>query len=332
MDILKYDLDKDISIPERLKDDLQGKNICFLDIETTGLSSKYNEVVLIGALCVDDSGVYITQLFADHSEEEYDLLCVFERFIRNFEYIITYNGASFDLPFLRKKLEVYNIESNVATMPHLDLLKLVRKNKDILKLENCKLKTVELSLNIFREDTISGKESVDLYRAYECDKDPNKKEIILKHNYDDIFYLPQLLSIYDLLEKENTLKIKLDFKGFDVTLKFFKSSMAFKKNVLYVEGESNTLDLPSQVYYKDNYSLNWNMHKGSFYIEFKYEDASLSTKEKCSYIDLSDNDILLENIDKVNYSVPDNILLIQVGKEIIYNNILSLISSIVNDM
>ena len=334
MDILKYKLDNDIYIPDELKEDLQGKNICFLDIETTGLSSKYNEVILIGALCIEDGDVYISQIFADHSDEEYELLSIFEKFISIFEYIITYNGATFDIPFLRKKFQHYNIESNIATISHLDLLKLVRKNKDILKLENCRLKTVELSLGISREDTISGKESVELYREYEYDKDPHKKATILKHNYDDIYYLPQLLSIFDIVEKENVLKLDLEFKSMPIVLKLYKSNMTFKKNVLYVEGKSNSIDLPSQVYYKDKYTLNWNMLSGLFNIDFKYESGNLSTGEKCFYMDLSDSDseIALDIIDKLNYNIPDNILLVQVGNNIIYNNIFSLVDNIISSL
>ncbi len=329
MDILKYELDDNIYIPKILQDDVCGKNICFLDIETTGLSSKYNQVILIGALCLEGDKVYITQFFAEHTREELELLTVFERFLNKFEYIITYNGTSFDLPFLKKRFTHYNIDHSIDLISHLDLLKLVRKNKEILNLENCKLKTVEKSLNIYREDTISGRESVSLYKDYESTKDVSKKKIILKHNYDDIFYLPKLLSIYDIIEQATTMKLNVSFKGFFSVLTMIKPEIAFKDNLLYVEGTSSLIDIPSQVHYKDHYSLHWDTYKGDFKIEIKYRTARLSTGEKCSYMDLSDSKLNLVGFNKANYNVPDNILLLKIDEYILYDNISKIIKSII---
>ena len=332
MEILKYELDETIYIPNTLKDELSRKNICFLDIETTGLSSRYNEVILIGALCLEEDSIYINQFFAENIDEEQELLEVFEQFLNKFEYIITYNGTSFDLPFLRKRFDYFDIDHNIDSISHLDLLKLVRKNKKILKLENCKLKTVERSLKIYREDTISGKESVNLYKNYERTKDLYKKEIILKHNYDDIFYLPRLLSIYDIIEQETMMKLNIEFKNYFSTLTMNKAEVLFKNNLLCIQGSSSLIDLPSQVHYKDHYALNWDTPKGNFKIEFKYRVGSLSTGEKCSYIDLSDNKFDLIHLNKMNYNIPDHIALLKVGDEILYENILIIIQYIMSQI
>lgn len=332
MDIIKHELNKEIYIPNFLKEELFGKNICFLDIETTGLSSKYNEVILIGALSIEQDSIYITQFFAENINEESELLAVFEQFINKFEYIITYNGTSFDLPFLKKRLARYDIEHSIDLVSHMDLLKLVRKNKQILKLENCKLKTVEKSLNIYREDTISGRESVDLYKNYERTKDIFKKKIILKHNYDDIFYLPQLLSIYDIIEKETKLKLNINFKGFISTLNVDKSEIYFKNNLLSIVGSTSSISFPSQAHYNDYYALNWDTSKGDFKIELKYSTGGLTTGEKCFYIDLLDNKLDLIDLDKLKHNIPDNIALLKVDESVIYNNISSIIKSIISQV
>ncbi len=45
---------------------------------------------------------------------------------------------------------------------NLDIMRLVKHNKDYFNFQDFKLKTVEKFLGIEREDTISGKESVEL--------------------------------------------------------------------------------------------------------------------------------------------------------------------------
>lgn len=329
MDIIKDKLNTHIYIPNILKDELSNKNICFLDIETTGLSSKYNKVILIGLLCIENGEIYITQFFANSISEEYDLLSSFEKFLNKFSYIITYNGNTFDLPFLKKRLDHYNIKHHIDEIPHLDLLKLVRKNKKILKLENCKLKTVEKSLNIYREDTITGKESVDLYKNYEYTKDQYKKNIILKHNYDDIFYLPQLLSIYDIVEKETILNLDINFKESNVELTMYKNDIIFKNNILSINGKSQKIQLPTQIYFKDHYTLTWDISIGDFNININYKTAYLSTGEKCFYINISEFNISLDNFNRINNNIPLNLLLIKIDEDVIYENIISLISKII---
>lgn len=330
MEIIKDRLNYSIYIPNMLKSELSNKNICFLDIETTGLSSKYNEVILIGLLCIENDKVYITQFFADSISEEYELLSKFEEFINKFSYIITYNGNTFDLPFLKKRLDFHKINNNIDDFLHLDLLRLVRKNKNLLKLDNCKLKTVERYLNIYREDTISGKESVDLYKDYEYSKDQHKKNIILKHNYDDILYLPQLLSIYDIVEKETILNMNLDFKESIIKTRISKDDLVFKDNTLSIVGKSEKARFPTQVYFKDNYTLSWDIINGDFTIDIKYNTAYLSSKEKCFYIDMSDFNISLNNFNIINSNIPKNLLLLKVDDSIIYENIISLVSKIIS--
>ncbi len=332
MDIFEYKLDNDIHMPDCIKDEFSDKNICFLDIETTGLSSKYNEIILIGLLSKVDRKVSITQFFANTIDEEYELLIAFEEYLSKFEYIVTYNGASFDLPFIKKRLLHFDIENNIDEIDHLDLLKLVRKNKLILKLENCKLKTVEKSLEIYREDMISGRESVSLYKDYEYTKDKYKRDVILKHNYDDIFYLPKLLSIYEIIDKEINLNVDAMFKGAPIVLKITKPSIVFKNNLIYIEGHSELIELPQQVYFKDIYSLNWNLSEGEINIELKYQEAVLSTGDNCLYIDLCYSELSYGKFDNLGYNVSNSIVLLKVDDNIIYDNILKLISIIISDI
>lgn len=332
MNIFKHNLDNNIYIPNAISSEFSNKNICFFDIETTGLSSKYNEVILIGVLCLEGDCIYIKQFFADHPDEEKEILTLFEEFLNGFEYIVSYNGKSFDIPFLKNRFTHYNILSNIDQLSHLDLLQLVRKNKDLLHLENCKLKTVEKRLNIYREDTISGKESVDLYKAYLCSRDKIKRDIILKHNYDDIFYLPSLLAIYDIIEKESLLTLDLEFKGIDLSLNIDKNLIQFKKSLISISGSSPLINLPSQVHYKDFYSFNWSTSKGIFDLELFYKVGSLSDGAKCIYLDLKDSDFPLCDFDKIGYNIADTIVLLKINDITLYKNISLLTTKIISQL
>jgi hypothetical protein len=52
-------------------------------------------------------------------------------------------------------------------MESIDILSYLRPLKKLWNFENLKLKTVEKFFSIERQDTISGKESVDMYKLYQ---------------------------------------------------------------------------------------------------------------------------------------------------------------------
>lgn len=332
MNIFEYKLNDEVYIPNSISRDFSNKSICFFDIETTGLSSKYNEIILIGVLCLQNDKVYIKQFFADHPDEEKEILTLFNEFINKVEYIVSYNGKSFDVPFLKNRFNHHNIFSKIDQITHLDLLQLVRKNKKLLNLENCKLKTVEKRLNIYREDTISGKESVDLYKAYLYSKDTIKRNIILKHNYDDIFYLPKLLSIHDIIEKESSLILNTNFKGLDIELNINKNSIRFQKSIITISGNSDIVNFPPQVHYKDFYSFNWSTLEGLFDLQLFYKSASLSNGAKCFYLDLKDTELPLNDFNKINYDIPNHFVLLKIDELILYDNISLLTTRIISQI
>ncbi len=69
-----------------------------------------------------------------------------------------------------------------------------------MPVENYKLKTLETFLNIPREDTISGKESIHLYFKYMNSGDMDAKAKVLGHNYEDILHLIPFLKILEHFE------------------------------------------------------------------------------------------------------------------------------------
>lgn len=183
MEIINEILDEEMDLPE---------NTCVFDIETTGFDTRFNKVVLIGVLYKSKSKLNIKQFFADSNDDEKELLFYFKELLKDFDTIVTYNGISFDVPFLERRALSHNMKLSFENIHHLDLLKMMRTNKNTLGLEDCKLKTVEKLALIDRLDTISGKESVELYKEFLSSKDMELKKKILLHNYEDIHYLARL--------------------------------------------------------------------------------------------------------------------------------------------
>jgi len=178
-------------------------DIAIVDIETTGLHRIYSKVILVGIIVFSKFGAEIIQIFADNPSEERELLIALEDVIKDKSLILTYNGQAFDIPYLNGKYSQCNIDFEIPMYKSFDLLRLIRKNKKNLELPNYKLKSVEDFLGIYREDTISGKESVDLYNQYVQSKSLDLRNKILLHNFEDILNIIDLVRIFDYCEESS---------------------------------------------------------------------------------------------------------------------------------
>ena len=171
-----------------------GRNIGVLDIETTGLSPRRDQFVLGGLLTVRGSVLTLRQFFAEDPGQEQKALREFLEAISGVDFLLTYNGQRFDIPFIRERAH-----GGGENLPYnLDLYLLIKGFSPIRRfLPNLKQKTVENFMGLWaqRTDEISGKESVDLYHAYAARKEPSLKEKILLHNRDDVLQLHRLLAV-----------------------------------------------------------------------------------------------------------------------------------------
>lgn len=171
----------------------------FLDIETTGLSRARNQIYLIGmATVVDDNFIYVNQLFADRPEDESALLTCFSEKLQTLQAkrIITFNGNSFDLPFLLARAELHALSMSFEEFELFDIYKEVTRRKSTLRLQNYRQKTVEQFLGIDREDQYSGGELIKVYENYVRCPDPNKAYLLKLHNYEDVLGMIDLLAVF----------------------------------------------------------------------------------------------------------------------------------------
>lgn len=243
MEIITKTLDNFVNIPS---------DSFVFDIETTGLSPKFCKVILIGILFNKDNKTIIKQYFAQTEDDEKDLLLAFINDISTFDTHITFNGLAFDIPFLNSRFNKYNIDFELNKNDDIDILNIVRPFKGLLSLSDCKLKTIEKYIGISREDTISGKESVKLYKEFVSSKSDDLKSKILLHNYEDIYYLGYLYKIKDILE-EKLKPIVINNK--DLFLKLIP--LSFKINNSKLTLKYNIFDgnkVPINIY-SDNYSI-----------------------------------------------------------------------------
>ena len=243
MEIITNTLDNFVNIPS---------DSFVFDIETTGLSPKFCKVILIGILFNKDNKTIIKQYFAQTEDDEKDLLLAFINDISTFDTHITFNGLAFDIPFLNSRFNKYNIDFELNKNDDIDILNIVRPFKGLLSLSDCKLKTIEKYIGISREDTISGKESVKLYKEFVSSKSDDLKIKILLHNYEDIYYLGYLYKIKDILE-EKLKPIVINNK--DLFLKLIP--LSFKINNSKLTLKYNIFDgnkVPINIY-SDNYSI-----------------------------------------------------------------------------
>ena len=94
------------------------KNYIFFDIETTGFSPKNSTLYLIGMLYFENNDtVCLKQIFIESLNEEKQALLEFLSIIKNFEYIISFNGETFDFPFIKACMKNYSCKLYTYPIP-----------------------------------------------------------------------------------------------------------------------------------------------------------------------------------------------------------------------
>jgi len=160
--------------------------ICYVDIETTGLSRWTNTLTVLGIYDGEESFIYVN---GEDLEKGYEKL-------KEFDTVVTFNGKQFDMPFIEQK------SGDKFDFIHFDLRFLLKE----LGYAGG-LKKIERELGIVRDDEVSdvdGREAVRLWKRYKNQGDEDALRILLKYNEEDIVNLKFLLNFY-LDEKKKKL-------------------------------------------------------------------------------------------------------------------------------
>lgn len=169
----------------------------FLDTETTGLSHGAGTVAfLIGLGWFEDDAFVMEQLLLDDYDQEQAQLHVLLERLAGKQYLVSYNGKSFDRSVLENRLVLHRFlsprEAHLRLMPHLDLLHVGRRIYGGL-LDDHKLSTLERCLlDFFRHDDIAGEMVPQHYFQYMLSGEGSHISGVLKHNFDDVLSLAHL--------------------------------------------------------------------------------------------------------------------------------------------
>lgn len=178
-------------------------DLLFFDIETTGLSSKTSQVVLIGLIQynLEASAFEMIQFLAESkdSSEEIQILENFCRIALTKNYLVHFNGGSFDLPFLKHRCQILHLSESFSQLPSLDLYReLLAMPAFFRQMPNHKQKSFELLIGYPRKDRLSGKEMISAFQEYAKTKNSSTLKLLLLHNEDDLKGMLALTSLGSL--------------------------------------------------------------------------------------------------------------------------------------
>lgn len=146
----------------------------FLDIETTGLSKESDDITVFGLYDGISTKTMIKGINLDYAALKKEL--------QKYKLIVTFNGASFDLPFIEKRYP-----GMVPKIPNFDVKPAAGK----LGLKGG-LKNIEQSLGISRSNIVGrfhGGDALALWKMYRATGDEHYLNLLVEYNEYDLINL-----------------------------------------------------------------------------------------------------------------------------------------------
>ena len=180
------------SASQVLSDEGETPSFMFLDLETTGLAA--TPLFLAGTAFMDRDKLKVVQLLARDYSEEAAVVSILDDLLSRFDTCITFNGKSFDIPYLRERSKYHKIDLRSAPR-HFDLLHHARRAWKHC-LPNCRLITLEwYILGRRRIGDVPGWEVPCIYHDFVHTKDARRLTVVIRHNLMDILSMAELLVI-----------------------------------------------------------------------------------------------------------------------------------------
>jgi len=168
------------------------ENMLFMDIETLGL--KDVPLILIGVAEGNEDGLTINQYLLRNLKEEKAALEGFLSHQNSDNVYVTFNGRSFDVPFIKSRMRFHHLKKSINTQ-HLDLLHFSRRQWND-QLPNCRLQTLEKHLfGVERCDDVPSSKVPDFYLTYRETGNIGPLVPIIEHNREDVVTLARILSL-----------------------------------------------------------------------------------------------------------------------------------------
>lgn len=215
--------------------------VLFLDIETTGFSAASSSLYLIGCIYYEAGCFHLIQWFSRCEDEEREILAAFFKFAEKKRLLIHFNGNTFDLPFLLRKCEQYELTASFDHLEGIDLYRRISPYRDMLGLADCKQRTLEEFLGLHRDDPFHGGELIQVYKDYLKEPTDVAYHALMQHNADD---MRGMLSLLPLLSYSDLFAGKLRIKKAQAN--YYQDKDGSRRQELLLKGKLLT-PLPSPV-------------------------------------------------------------------------------------
>ena len=285
------------------------ENEVLFDIETTGINWYRDSVFLIGY--INGKTKTFTQLFSEDGNDR-EVLETFKKETEGFNYI-TYNGRSFDFPFINTRLLKYKLEP-LKILEEYDLYYQIRINKKILGIKQHKLTYIEKQFGIERSEDIESKNIPKKYMDFLKGVKDYKKLLI--HNKEDVLNTEKLLFLRDKIINEKTFFIKDNIKAYIESIDIEKDFLKIKIKAL------SPYNMPIN-YYDNIHIIKWD--KDQLDIVIRIIEGKDKEDDICLYLST------IGNIkDKSSLNLDKNLLLISRNTYYQMENIRNLINLVID--
>ncbi len=251
----------------KLNDYIENSNIfnkkyIVLDIETSGVSRIHSKVLVAGVLFSD--GKFIQYAITDENDEK-ELLEELSK-ILNDQYIITFNGDIFDIPFIKSRMEFHGLEPFIE-QSSFDIRKYLIKNKYITDINSFSLKEVENYHEIKRFEDFELDSDIDFY-TFEEFKNNNFEKLLL-HNKYDVINTNALLDLVNKIEESKNIYLNERIIKVD--------SIFHEKNILEIKGHI----IPEIMdYFIEGHNYSLSVNNSSFKLKLHIIEGFLSDNIK----------------------------------------------------
>ena len=181
----------------------------FVDLETGGFAN--SPVFLAGTMHWNGSDYVVRQYFARDYAEEAALVDELTRYLASFDTVISFNGKSYDVPFLGDRAALHRV-AFARPARHLDLLHHARRRwKGVYP--DCRLVTLELHVcRRRRSGDIPSDEVPGLYHDFVKHGGAHRLVPVFHHNLLDVITMDELLRelVHDPLPPEGGAFDELD--------------------------------------------------------------------------------------------------------------------------
>ena len=126
--------------------------------------------------------------------------------------LVTFNGNSFDIPYLKRHYDLNELTCDIEKYPSLDFYQFLKPFQNLFQMTHGKQKDWEQFIGIDREDIYSGGDLIQVYSSYRQDlllhpeQAAAKEHLLLLHNHDDLIGMLHFSKSSDLPTALDTQK------------------------------------------------------------------------------------------------------------------------------